>query len=147
MISMIALVGMSTVFATPLERECAFYEAIVASRANVEKLETWADSVVFSRSFRVEEVGTGRLVGPGRRAIRVGVIKDIPDVDLTYIGSDYEIRLIGSPDEPQGVFLGERSFSGVIVARESPGVSFEKVGFSLGDRLIRGRVVSVCRPD
>lgn len=147
MTSMIALVGMTIVLATPLELECGFYEAVVASKASVEELETWADRVVFSRSFDVGELRSGRFVGPGRKAIRVDVIKDLPEVDLTYIGRAYEIRLIGSVEEPQGVFLGERSFSGVIVTRESPDVSFRKVGFSLGDRLIRGRVVSVCRPD
>lgn len=126
--------------------ECDYYGAIVADPELVQSLVLWADSGVFSEEFDADNTRSGgKGVGPG-----LLVMRSPPDPPITgpIYSRELEVRLVGrNRFSPDVIFVGARSHSGVLIARD--GGSWEKVAdfVNVGQRKAADTRVRVsCRP-
>lgn len=101
--------------------ECGKYYKYVDDMKSRQEILSWADSNIFSL-HNPPPLGSGRLVGPGRRAIK-GL--DAAPGDL----AGDEVRLLGLDAHGiSGVFIGRHSFRGILIAREENSQYLEAAG-------------------
>ena len=131
--------------------ECGWQSKFVDSDSSHEFIIQWADAEVFSRKYSSEDVFGGRLAGPGRVALRINKLGiPLPEHELSPTlprsAFNIEVRLIGDDiNDPIGVFFGQSSYRGVIIAKSSieDAVNAGKIELAaLSAR--RGRVGLVC---
>jgi hypothetical protein len=127
-------------------RECNELTKLVQSDKNVSTLEVWADSAVFDRTFERGDLGDTGLVGPGRYGLR-GDIGIIPPSQNFAIPENWSIRLLGSDfRSPEGIFIGQRSYLGIIVARTDLRATLKSARIQITD-FENGRVAVMCGRD
>lgn len=128
------------------QAECDYYGTIAADSELVQGLVGWADVEIFSQNFNARNTKAGgKGVGPG-----LLVMKSPPDPPITgpIYSRELEVRLVGrNRFNPDVIFVGSRSHSGVLIARD--GESWEKVAdfINVGQRKPADTRVRVsCRP-
>jgi len=98
------------------EDACSAWKRLLTDVKPREEVLKWADSQIFSRTFSQGDLTWGRLHGPGRmKAIslqRTGI--ELPN---NISGAEVRIIYLDSDSVPGGVFIGHRSYQGVIIAR------------------------------
>lgn len=131
--------------------ECGWQSKFVDNDSSHDAILQWADSEIFSRKFSSEQVFGGRMAGPGNTALRIHKIGiQLPSEQLTpTIPVDilnFEVRLIGSNlSDPLGVFIGQSSYRGIIIARNN--LADTATAGRLSIKALsgqRGRVALVC---
>lgn len=109
---------------------CDPYREVLASESDVNSLTEWADATIFSRQLSRSEYVMGRLAGPGRNGalphefVKFGYIEEMIVSKRNawtslFPQSEIEIRPIGLEELPSAVFIGHRSFRGLIVSRRA----------------------------
>lgn len=96
--------------------ECGKYDRFISDGRDREKLLSWVDANIFDRTFRDDELRGGELIGPGRRF--KSIFMERSNIVVPGWLSGYEVRILG-PDQykPDAVFIGARSFKGLVVTR------------------------------
>lgn len=95
--------------------ECGPYEKYLNNGQMRDSVLTWSDNNVLGKDVSSLQLGGGRLVGPGRRSIRVdGSLAPLPE---GLAGK--EVRLLGADERGvAAIFIGEHSFRGLVVTRD-----------------------------
>lgn len=122
--------------------ECYSYRPILASDDLSKDLAEWADSEIFSRKFVKTELSSGRLAGPGSYAVP----KRKFGLHLPSYVIDGEVRpLFSKSGSVVAVFIGNTSYNGVIIAKESIDSAYRDLDFTKGpEDEVNGRVTLVC---
>lgn len=130
--------------------DCSRYKRIVSDSEKSRFLELWADKNVFSRTFAKNDLGsTLGIVGPGRRQILRSAGVEVPSQIVGSYEVPLSIRIIGTNSaEPHGIFLGNRSFLGILVARKDMHSLLLESKITLDAlEITNGRVAVICGRD
>lgn len=95
--------------------QCNAFRDYVDDSEKTREIVEWADQYIFSRTFSQSDITLGAAVGPGR----LGALSlERTRIALPDPLRGYEIRPLGNNlAQPAGVFIGPRSFRGLIVSR------------------------------
>lgn len=115
--------------------ECDRYAEVVASASEVHEIQAWSDSKIFSVRVRQDGLVSGGLVGPGKWRARASVVATLPTAlferHLLAGGPTLQVRLLGDdPSVPDAIFIGRKSFLGLIVARGQLSEAVKRLGIS-----------------
>ena len=130
--------------------ECAHYKAVLKDKEEVRKREHWADINVFGKKYTMEDYEIDlSIVGPGRRVFNRESGVSIPDFWNGPFHDISRVRALGDDlTQPEAVFLGERSFAGILIARSTIDEMLTKSKISApGLDGENGRVAAMCRRD
>lgn len=133
--------------------ECDHYLAISQDKQRMAVLKAWAEASVFQRSFDASDfVSPAGFVGPGWRQFthESGVI--VPAGYRDHLGSKLSVRLLGVDSAAvDGVFLGARSYAGLVVARRSIDELLDRKLLVMGSHEMHGNqndvIAVICRKD
>lgn len=121
--------------------ECGQYYKFTEDKDSYSELVKWADNNVFNRTFSIDELRAGSLVGPGRRALPRSVHAGIP------LESDnIEVRIVDSNwVSPDLIFVGSRRLQGLLVSRRGikDSLNSEELEIDLMEDSV-GRVAIMC---
>ncbi len=124
------------------------FTPILASSTLSKGLAEWADESIFSRVFDESELVAGRLAGPGSFAAPMNKLAiEFPIAILGGRMPDNEVRLLYSKERTLvAVFIGQSSYNGILVAKDSVESASRALGVVDGaafDR-VNGRVAMSC---
>ena len=138
--------------------ECAQYAPYVHSEESRDKLLTWVDKEIFSKSLLETDLSGSVLLGPGKNRIRSvqgeglslpGFFSEL-SFSKVFTGRAPQVLLLGEDlSKPIAIFIGRVSYRGLIVSREeiSPTLRqlslYEKRDFSS----VGNRVAIMCYSD
>jgi hypothetical protein len=108
------------------ELGCIEYRIASNDKEGVEEIVRWADKRIFDQPLRIRNAaGSPSVLGPrGERLSMRGA--DEPD----FVRSRSSIILIGKIGyPPEGVFIGNRSYEGMIIARAELNSLYRVMGF------------------
>lgn len=128
--------------------ECRYYKSVIADDEKARALEAWADEEVFNNTYTNEDYGSDLgIVGPGRSVFSGSSGVSVPAFWNGPYGAISSVRVLGADlTRPEGVFLGERSFAGIVIARESLEEMLAKSKMtSEGLDGTNGRIAAMCR--
>lgn len=137
-------IGVTAIFALSgcREIECGRYFDLTSDDVSRAQLVAWADREIFTKQIDQDAIGLGHLVGPGRRAIKLGRLGVVSPDGL----EGDEVRVIAQ--DRIGVssfFVGRHSYRGIIVARDEVSSITATLGIPERDVKIEdGRVAVVC---
>ena len=132
------------------DSQCNRLKMIVENPKHSLELEKWADENFFSRRFEPSDFdSSGGLVGPGRRSVKRDIGLEVPEAVFPTQDWIMTMRPLGpNSDSPEGIFIGERSFLGILIARGSLSDLLQKTGMSSDvSELTNGRVAVICGRD
>lgn len=128
--------------------ECQYYADAARDDVVARRLEGWADATVFPRRFASSDlVSDATLVGPGRRSFSHTSGVAPPPFLRGPTNAIRRVRPVG-PDEslPAAIFIGERSFAGLIIARHAVTGDLASAGIDATALVaVNGRVGVMCR--
>jgi hypothetical protein len=147
----IPLAALASVFLIGCQSyDCNRLKALVQNDGNSKQLSDWADNAIFSRTFSKQDIAAfDGIAGPGAFAIRNGAIDAPPSVISSGGHGTLNVRLLG-PDitRPDGVFLGERSFLGILISRNDMAELLKKARMSAdAAEFTNGRISVICGRD
>jgi hypothetical protein len=130
--------------------ECRYYKSVIADDETARTLEAWADQEVFNGTYAYKDYHSDlSIVGPGRRTFSNSSGVSVPAFWNGPYSAISSVRVLGADlTRPEGVFLGERSFAGIVIARESLEEMLAKSKMtSEGLDGTNGRIAAMCRRD
>lgn len=126
------------------EGQCRKWGEIAGQPNLREEVAQWADSQLFARSFSGQDFVLGNLHGPGRMEaislVRANIV--LPEM---LAGSEVRIIYFEDSGYPGAIFIGDRAYEGIIIARTKLGdvvESSEITADAFPD--LEGRVALVC---
>lgn len=133
---------------------CVPYDRIARSDSSRMEIISWADQMFFLRMLDDDDFGGGKLVGPGQAGVfRRSIYQESLPASLRkleqLLGS-IEIRPMGMDRKnPEAIFIGIKSFQGIIITRRDFSDSFAIMGFSADGnfRIIDRRMGLMCFVD
>lgn len=135
--------------------DCESYRTSIEKENVRERIESIADTYIFSDSLAMADITSGGLVGPGEWRLRNSTelahdLEFLRPKEFISKGPSFQIRLLGDKIEsPDAIFIGLKSYRGLIVGRGE----IEKVIQDLKFRADRdiyyssGRIAVICYDD
>lgn len=127
-----------------VENACKEFLTVVEDPAMRGRLEDWADSEIFSKSFSSSDFRMGHFSGPGIRSLSFdlqgGAIR-LPD----WIAKDSEVRVVNGDAQIETIFIAGGRYMGWVIARKGWTTSID--GRRMREDMIvlrKGRVGLVC---
>ena len=126
-VALLTILLLSTTLSGCLDGECTQYKKFTGDTPERRQLIAWADEKIFSAHLSATDRRVGDLNGPGRWSIRPisGEPLMLPSAlrSMRYWvdGPPPEIRILeeSSKNDVVGIFLGRRSFQGLVVSKAS----------------------------
>lgn len=124
------------------QTSCAPYDRLAKSDSGRLEIVNWVDQMFFLRGLSDDDFGGGNLVGPGRVGVfrRAFYQESLPASlgQIEKIIGPIEIRPMGADRKnPEAVFIGGKSFQGIVITRREFTDSFAILGFSVDENFRR----------
>jgi hypothetical protein len=128
--------------------ECSRFKKIASSRQELAIILDWADNKIFSRAFDRDDFSGSGIVGPGKYSLRRSPEFYAPKA-IFYDFESLSVRLLGQDESsPVGVFIGTRSFEGIVIAKMSLDDLQQRAKLTFdASQVFDKRVAVICRSD